>query len=78
MPRRHIMEQALPASIHTSHLASIYKPTETPTKTLVHLSDKLVDVVLPVTEVTALDVVLELACPPATSGVGEFERPEEV
>ena len=45
---------------------------------LVHLADELVDVGLPVTEVTALDEVLELPCPPATSGVGKLEWPEEV
>jgi len=42
------------------------------------LSDKFVDVALPVTLITALDVVLELALPPATSRVRELERPEEV
>ena len=46
--------------------------------TLVHLPDELVDVAFPVAEVTTLDVVLELPCPPATSGVGELERPQEV
>ena len=45
---------------------------------LVHLSDELVDVDLPVTEVTTLDVVLKFPCPPATSGVGELEGPQEV
>ena len=44
----------------------------------VHLSDELVDVRLPVTKVTTLDEVLELACPPATVGVGELEGPQEV
>ena len=44
----------------------------------VHLADELVDVGLPVTEVTALYEVLELPCPPAASGVGELEGPEEV
>lgn len=45
---------------------------------LVHLSDELVDVDLPVTEVTTLNVVLEFPRPPAASGVGEFEGPQEV
>ena len=45
---------------------------------LVHLADELVDVRFPVTEVTTLNEMLELPCPPATSGVGEFERPQEV
>ena len=45
---------------------------------LVHLADELVDVGLPVTEVTALDEVLELPCPPATGGVGQLEWPKEV
>jgi len=45
---------------------------------LVHLPDELVDVRLPVTKVTSLDEVLELARPPATSGVGELEGPEEI
>lgn len=44
----------------------------------VHLPDELVDVLLPVTEVTTLHVVLEFPGPPATSRVGELERPQEV
>ena len=48
------------------------------TTTSVHLSDKLVDVRLSVTEVAALNIVLKLACSPAASGVRKFERPEEV
>lgn len=44
----------------------------------VHLPDELVDVAFPVTEVTALNEMLELARPPATSGVGELEGPQEV
>lgn len=44
----------------------------------VHLSDELVDACLPVTKITPLDVVFELACPPATSWVGKLEGPEEV
>jgi hypothetical protein len=42
------------------------------------LTDELVDVGLSVTEVTTLHIVLELACPPATSRVRELEGPEEV
>ena len=48
------------------------------TQHLVHLSDELVDVGFPVAEVTTLNVVLEFACPPATSRVGELEGPQEV
>ncbi len=45
---------------------------------LVHLADELVDVCLPISEITSLHIVLELTCPPSTSGVGELEGPEEV
>jgi hypothetical protein len=45
---------------------------------LVHLSDESVDVGFPVTEVTAQDIVLELACPPATGWVRKLKRPQEV
>lgn len=45
---------------------------------LVHLSDELVNVLLPVTVVTAFNVVLELASTPTTSGIAEFERPKEI
>jgi hypothetical protein len=48
------------------------------TTTSVHLSDKLVDVRLPVTEVTALNIVLELARSPSASGIRKFKWPEEV
>ena len=55
-----------------------YQTHSQQTTILVHLADELVDVGLPVTEVTALDEVLELPCPPAASGVRELEGPEEV
>lgn len=45
---------------------------------LVHLADESVDLVLAVTEVTTLDVVLELAGAETTVGVAELERPQEV
>jgi len=45
---------------------------------LVHLSDELVDVVFPVTEVTAQNIVLEFACPPTTGWVRKLKRPQEV
>jgi len=45
---------------------------------LVHLSDELVDVGFPVTEVTAQDIVLELAYPPATCWVRKLKRLQEV
>jgi hypothetical protein len=49
------------------------------TKTsLVHLSNQLVDIGFPVTEITTLDIVLELAGPPASSWVRQFERPKEI
>ena len=63
------------------HLASsrpVVPSTSQADQCLVHLADELVDVGLPVAEVTTLDEVLELPCPPAASGVGELERPEEV
>ena len=53
-------------------------PDAQPANPLVHLPDELVDVGFPVAEVTTLDEMLELACPPATGGVGELERPKEV
>ena len=58
--------------IHTVCMINNY---HTKPSTLVHLSDELVDVGFPVAEVTALNVVLEFACPPAPSGVGELEGP---
>ena len=53
-----------------------YEDSKTPNS--VHLADELVDVGLPVAEVTTLNVVLELARPPAAGGVGQLEGPEEV
>lgn len=52
--------------------------TPSHTSDLVHLADEVVDEVLPVTEVTALNEVLELAGTEATSGGRELEGPEEV
>lgn len=57
---------------------SEHHPSHNPEHHLVHLPDELVDVGFPVAEVSTLNVVLELACPPAASGVRELERPEEV
>jgi len=51
---------------------------ETTKPNLIHLSDEFVDVGFPVAEVTTLNVVLEFACPPAPSGVGELEGPQKV
>lgn len=45
---------------------------------LVHLANKIVDEVLPVTKITTLDEVLELAGTETTSGGGKLEGPEEV
>jgi len=45
---------------------------------LVHLPNELVDVLLPIALVTALDIVLEFALSPAASGIRELERPKEV
>lgn len=45
---------------------------------LVHLPDELVDKLLAVAEVTALDEVLELASAETAGRGGELERPEEV
>ena len=70
---------------HASHIPSYMLARGPPdedeppnSNSLVHLADELVDVGLPVTEVTALDEVLELPCPPAAVGVGELEGPQEV
>jgi len=52
-------------------------PTHTHTHS-VHLPNERVDILLPVTQVAALDKVLELARAEATRGVGELEGPEEV
>jgi hypothetical protein len=45
---------------------------------LVHLSDKFVDIGFSVTEVATLYVVPEFPCSPSTRGVRELEWPEEV
>lgn len=47
-------------------------------KDLVHLADELVDLVLAVTSVTALDEVEGLALGHTAGGAGELEGPEEV
>jgi hypothetical protein len=45
---------------------------------LVHLSNKSIDLVFPVTQITALNVMSELSCTETASGVAELEGPEEV
>jgi hypothetical protein len=47
-------------------------------RTSVHLTDKLIYVDLPITEVSTFNIMLEFARPPPTSRVREFERPKEV
>ena len=54
------------------------KPNAISYNHLVHLAHKVVDEVLPVTKITTLDEVLELAGTETTSGGGELEGPEEV
>ena len=46
--------------------------------TSVHLPNKLVDVLLPVAEITALNEMSELSRPESTSWIAQLERPEEV
>jgi hypothetical protein len=58
--------------------AKIPPNSHSQTRASVHLSDKLIYIGFPITEVSAFDVVLELARPPTASGVREFERPKEV
>ena len=45
---------------------------------LVHLPDELIDVLLPISEITTFDEMPELPRPETTVGVAELERPEEV
>jgi|HubBroStandDraft_3_1064219.scaffolds.fasta_scaffold357019_2 hypothetical protein len=49
-----------------------------PDQNLVHLPNKGVDVGFPVTKVSALNIMLELARSPSPSRIREFKRPEEV
>ena len=58
--------------MHDKNYDECMKPQ---TGDLVHLSDELVDIGFPVAEVTTPNVVLEFACPPAASWVGELEGP---
>ena len=44
----------------------------------VHLPDELVDILLPVTEITTFDEMLELPLPESARGVAKLEWPEEV
>ena len=46
--------------------------------TLVHLADELIDLVLPITQITTLDEVLELPGAETTSRTGELKWPKEV
>lgn len=46
--------------------------------TLVHLPNQSVDLLLPISQITALNVVLEFPRPEPTSWVAELERPQEV
>ena len=45
---------------------------------LVHLPDQLIDLLLPVAQVTTLDEVLELPLTEAASWAVQLERPQEV
>lgn len=60
------------------HSPDISTATSNNTSFLVHLSDELVNVTFPVTEITTLDIVLKLARPPSTSRVRELEWPKKV
>lgn len=55
------------------------QPTAHPTVTsLIHLLEQGIDVLFPITQVTTLDVMLELPCSEATCRVGKLEGPQEV
>jgi hypothetical protein len=49
-----------------------------PVSRLVHLSDKFVDIIFPVTKVSTFNIMLKLARPPAAGRIRKFERPKEV
>jgi len=68
------------AANHAKAIPAIPDPLthERSDKPLVHLSDKSIDLVLPVAEITSLDEVLELAGAETTVGVAELEGPQEV
>jgi len=53
-------------------------PNNDSVSTLVHLSDKFVDIGFPVTKVSTFNIMLKLTRPPAAGRVREFERPKEV
>ena len=59
-------------------LEQLLQPTRTPFRPLVHRLDQGIDVLLPVTIITTLDVMLELARSEASSRVRQLERPQEV
>jgi hypothetical protein len=68
----------MPCIPHRRSDCSVLLPSSIDKVHSVHLADELVDVGFTVTEVTTLNKVLELARPPATVRVREFEGPEEV
>jgi hypothetical protein len=62
--------------MHYSHVGHTYhEQRKHGIKELVHLSNKLVDIVFPIPKVTTLDKMLELAYSLTTCRVGEFEGP---
>lgn len=66
--------------LNSYHACKTKPPTKpsTSSERLVHLSDESVDLVLTVTQVTALDEVAELAVVEAAIRVGQREGPQEV
>lgn len=73
----HKTNAALTGSNNTIHHLLHNSPSP-PKVHSVHLTDKLVDVALPVPVITTLHKMEELAGTPAASGIRELERPEEV
>lgn len=57
---------------------SLYQMPHLRSPRLTHLSNEVVDGVLSVTEISALNEVLELPGPEAARGAIELERPQEV
>lgn len=73
-----IGEGTLQRKLNRMHLPQKYGVNPPILTQLIHLSNKLVDIAFPISKVTTLDEMFELARPPATSRVRELERPQKV
>ena len=70
--------QYLPKKLKPVATSPILSPSTLTSSNLIHLSNQIIDIILPITQIASLDEMLEFPSSEATGGTAELKRPQEV